>query len=47
MFTNNAAPWLLFNIWAGYQRSNNSLASIQSTYSNTRTVTRDEVPNLK
>jgi hypothetical protein len=46
MFNNNAAPWVLFNIWAGYQRSNNSLTSIRNTYSNSRTVTRDEVPNL-
>ncbi|HEX6274349.1 MAG TPA: glycosyl hydrolase, partial [Polyangiaceae bacterium] len=47
MFNNNAAPWVLFNTWAGYQISNNSLSHVQSVYANTRTVTRDEVPNLR
>jgi hypothetical protein len=42
-----AAPWLLFNIWAGYQVSNNSVGAVQSVYANARTITRDEVPNLK
>lgn len=47
MFDNNAAPWLLFSVWAGYQRSHNSLAEIQRTYSHPRTITRDELPNLR
>ena len=42
-----AAPWVLWNIWAGYQTSNNSLANIQSAYSSSYTITRDEVPNLR
>jgi hypothetical protein len=42
-----AAPWVLWNIWAGYQISNNSLASIQSAYASSYTITRDEVPNLR
>jgi hypothetical protein len=46
MFDDNAAPWVLFNVWAGYQRSHNSVSAIQNTYSNSRTITRDEVPNL-
>ena len=43
----SAAPWVLFNVWAGYQINNNSLSSVQSTYSNAYTVTRDEVPSLR
>jgi hypothetical protein len=43
----SAAPWVLWNIWAGYQTSNNSLANIQSAYSSPYTITRDEVPNLR
>ena len=42
-----AAPWVLWNIWAGYQISDNSVANIQSAYASSYTVTRDEVPNLK
>ena len=42
-----AAPWVLFNIWAGYQTSNNTLANIRSVYDDTHTITRDEIPNLK
>jgi Glycosyl hydrolase family 26 len=45
----NAAPWVLFNVWAGYQRdgSHNDIANIKSVYADAHTVTRDEVPNLK
>jgi len=43
----SAAPWLLWNIWAGYQTSSNSLSDIQSAYSSPYTITRDEIPNLK
>ena len=42
-----AAPWVLWNIWAGYQISENTVANIQSAYASTYTITRDEVPNLK
>jgi len=44
-----AAPWVLWNIWAGYQRdtSKNQVSAIQSAYSSSYTITRDEVPNLK
>ena len=42
-----AAPWVLWNIWAGYQISENSLTNIRSAYSSSYTITRDEVPNLK
>jgi len=43
----SAAPWVLWNIWAGYQTSNNSLSNIQSAYASPYTITRDEVPNLR
>jgi len=43
----STAPWVLWNIWAGYQISENSVANIQSAYASTYTITRDEVPNLK
>jgi hypothetical protein len=40
-----AAPWVLFNVWAGYQTS--QLTALQSAYASAYTVTRDKVPNLK
>lgn len=43
----SAAPWLLWNVWAGYQVSNNSVSNIKSAYASPYTVTRDELPNLK
>jgi hypothetical protein len=43
----SAAPWLLWSIWAGYEKSNNTVANIISAYSSPYTITRDEVPNLK
>lgn len=43
----SSAPWLLWNIWAGYESSNNSVANIASAYASPYTITRDEVPNLK
>ena len=42
-----AAPWILFNIWAGYETSNNTVANIKSVYSDSHLITRDLVPNLK
>ncbi len=42
-----AAPWVLWNIWAGYQISENTVANVQSAYASSYTITRDEVPNLK
>jgi len=41
------APWLLWNVWAGYETSANTVATMQSAYSSPFTVTRDEIPNLK
>jgi hypothetical protein len=45
----SAAPWLLFNIWAGYETdtSQNTLQSIKDAYSSPYLITRDELPNLK
>ncbi|MGC4068623.1 MAG: hypothetical protein QM784_29030 [Polyangiaceae bacterium] len=44
----STAPWLLFNIWAGYQTGGYStLAQIKKTYEDSHTITRDELPNLK
>ena len=43
----SSAPWLLWSIWAGYESSNNTVATISSAYSSPYTITRDEVPNLK
>jgi hypothetical protein len=40
-----SSPWVLFNVWAGYQ--NSQLTTLKSAYSSTYTVTRDKVPNLK
>ena len=39
----------MFNIWSGYQSdgTHNTTANIKSVYDDPRTVTRDEVPNLK
>jgi hypothetical protein len=42
-----AAPWLLWNVWAGYETSNNTVATMASAYSSPYTITRDEIPNLK
>jgi len=43
----STAPWLLWNVWAGYETSDNSLSDIQSAYASPYTITRDEIPNLK
>ena len=43
----SAAPWLMWNVWSGYQKSNNTLANIKSAYSSSYTVTRDELPSFK
>jgi hypothetical protein len=47
MFAGGAAPWVLFNTWAGYETSANTLAYVKSVYANPYTVTRDQVPSLK
>jgi hypothetical protein len=40
-----ASPWVLFNIWAGYEQSR--LSVLKTAYASAYTVTRDKVPNLK
>ena len=42
-----AAPWIMFNIWAGYETSNNTVANIKAVYSDSHTITRDLIPSLK
>jgi len=42
----STAPWVLWNIWAGYQISENSEESIRTAYESPYTITRDEVPDL-
>jgi hypothetical protein len=45
----SAAPWILWNIWASYQKdgTHNTTANIQAVYANSYTVTRNEIPSLK
>lgn len=45
----NTAPWVLFNVWAGYYNDgqHNTMSTVQSAYNSSYTITRDEVPNLK
>jgi Glycosyl hydrolase family 26 len=44
-----AAPWVLFNIWAGYESdgTHNTTSNIQSAYASTYLITRNEIPSLK
>jgi hypothetical protein len=44
-----AAPWVLFNIWAGYESdgTHNTVANIKSVYASPYLTTRDEIPSLK
>ena len=43
----SAAPWLLWNVWAGYEMNNNSVANIKSAYASPYTITRDELPSFQ
>jgi len=40
----SSAPWVLFNTWAGYQKSNT--ASVTTAFNSPLTITRGSVPNL-
>jgi hypothetical protein len=42
----NTAPWILFNVWAGYEQSANTPATLTSAYTSTYTINRDTLPNL-
>jgi hypothetical protein len=42
----SSAPWVLWNIWSGYQISENSEENIRTAYESPYTITRDEVPDL-
>jgi hypothetical protein len=43
------APWVLFNVWAGFEKKTelNTPDSIKAAYASPYTVTRDEIPSLK
>lgn len=54
----SAAPWLMWNVWASYYTGSfngddgqsytfNTDNNIKAAYADARTITRDEVPNLK
>ncbi len=54
----SAAPWLLWNVWAGYYTGAhdpgsgtavtfNTDANLQTAYASSYTITRDEVPSLR
>jgi hypothetical protein len=40
-----ASPFVLWNIWAGYETS--ATATVKAAYGDAHTITRDMVPNLK
>ncbi len=42
----STAPWLLWNVWAGYEMSANTVASLKSAYTSTYTITRDLLPKF-
>jgi hypothetical protein len=44
MFNNNAYPYVLFSVWA--QMEQQQLSAIQTAYSDSHTVTRDELPDF-
>lgn len=46
MFDGNAAPWVLFSVWAGYEKSANSVANLQRTYGHERTINRADLPSF-
>jgi hypothetical protein len=43
------APWVLFNVWCGYEKDSakNTVAEVKAAYESSYTITRDELPNLK
>jgi hypothetical protein len=49
----SAAPWVLWNVWAGYQNTNaegytwNTPESIKAAYGDPHTVTRESLPSFK
>jgi len=44
-----AAPWVLWNIWAGYQSdgTHNSVATVRTAIESPYTINRDELPDLR
>jgi hypothetical protein len=49
----STAPWVLWNVWAGYQNTNaegytwNTPESIKAAYADAHTVTRETLPSMK
>jgi hypothetical protein len=46
-FSGNAAPWILFNTWCGYEQSANTPTTIKSAYGDSHAITRDMLPSFK
>jgi Glycosyl hydrolase family 26 len=49
MFPAATAPWIMWNVWAGYQTMTayNTVASMKAAYASKYTITRDLIPSLK
>jgi beta-mannanase len=49
MFPNPTAPFILWNVWAGYETMTNynTVASMTAAYGSQYTITRDKIPDLK
>jgi hypothetical protein len=49
MFPAATAPWIMWNVWSGYQTMTayNTVASMKAAYASKYTITRDLIPNLK
>ena len=46
-FAGNAAPWILFNTWCGYETSANTTATLKSAYTDSHAINRDALPSFK
>jgi hypothetical protein len=49
MFTNNAAPWVLFSVWCNdwvQNTSRNTAAELRQAFVNTRTINRGQLPRF-
>ncbi len=48
MFNEQTAPWVLFNVWATYQNDgqHNTVEGIQTAYSSSFTINRDDLPSF-
>jgi hypothetical protein len=52
-FNDNAAPWILFNVWCGYENAAqggvtyNTPTTLMSAYSDSHAINRDALPSFK